>query len=110
MVVEEIYPYNIIDFNNEKLLLVEPKGELLTYMVECEETFQEIDKECKVFATQTWVVDVLGEIPFGKSYTCTRKIEFYYGKFKDIIKKTYKLDLSNNVDYNNLYDDLSNAY
>ena len=96
---DDLYRYNIIDYNDEKLLLLEPAGPKQTFVMDSFERSdgEYIDLDAEVFIKQRWKVDVLPEIPFGSGFTTVRAIEYYCCDYSTVLQKQKQEDILKRV-------------
>lgn len=118
LTMDNLQESEVIVFNNEKLMLIESAGNILTYIDDADdkESGDKIDTSAKVFIRQRWKVDVLPADKFSKHFITHRYICAYYCTYGELLKEQEKIYTAwevlphNEINYNDLSDNFDNLF
>jgi hypothetical protein len=105
-----------IEFNSEKLLLLNTDGPEITYIDHSNEDEKDIDLNAKVFIKQRWKVVVLAEDKFSKDFTTHRHIRAFKYTYREHLEQQERIYTARDVnphkdvDSNTLSDNYGELY
>lgn len=112
--IDKLIEGDIIEYNNEKLQLIETAGESITFIEEADDdrnNGEYIDTDAKVFIRQRWLVIILPQDKFSKEFKTHRYINSYYTTYGKLLEEqgriytAYEIQNPNKISSNNLKDD-----
>ena len=119
LTVQDLYSDNEIEYKKERLLLIEPDGEAMTFINETDESIEQnnrIDLSARVFIKQRWKVEIQPPDNFSKKFVTHRYISVYLCTYSQLLKEQERVYTARDVlphkeiDSNVLGDNFGNSY